>query len=375
MVFRLYLVLSTLFVFSCQTKTNKPYTTTSNTCKDSTYTSCYSGLPKRFSSSDSLVISNRKQAPSLDNMIKIEGGVFLMGASDAKGRPNEYPRHTVKISSFYMDTTEVTNAQFTKFVEETGYVTTAERTIDWKVIKAQLPKGTPKPEDSLLLPSSLVFKSTNGPVSLNTPERWWKWTNGANWRHPQGPDSSIEGKENYPVVQVSWDDANAYANWAGKRLPTEAEWEYAARGNLEDAIYPWGNEEPYDGTPKANTWDGKFPYDNTKFDGYTTLAPTAYYTPNNFGLYDMAGNVWEWCSDNYRSDYYLTIKDSLQINPKGPQISFDSRQRNAILKVTRGGSFMCNEVYCSGYRVSSRMMSSSDTGLENTGFRCVANIP
>lgn len=342
---------------------------------DTTNASCHTGLPNRFTTASLDSVSGQKQPLSLENMVKIEGGEFLMGAPDDKGRPDEYPQHRVKLSSFYIDKTEVTNAQFAAFVKATGYVTTAEKAPDWEEMKKQLPPGTPKPADSLFVAASLVFVPTSEPVSLYNPGNWWQWTNGADWRHPEGPGSSIKGKENYPVVQVSWDDANAYAKWAGKRLPTEAEWEYAARGGLKNEPYPWGKEEPYNGKPKANTWDGNFPYQNTKRDKYSTLAPVASYAGNNYGLFDMAGNVWEWCSDNYRNDYYESLNGTVEENPKGPATSYDPRQQGLPLKVTRGGSFMCNEAYCSGYRASSRMMSSPDTSLENTGFRCVADVP
>lgn len=316
----------------------------------------------------------KENEASYKGMFLIKGGTFLMGASDDKGRPDEYPQHEVKINSFYMDETEVTNAQFSEFVKATGYITTAERKPDWEELKKQLPAGTAKPDDSLLVAASLVFRPAKQPVPLNSPGIWWEWKKGADWRHPQGPDSSIEEKGNYPVVHVSWEDANAYAKWAGKRLPTEAEWEFAARGGLKDNIYPWGNEEPYDGEAKANTWDGKFPYQNTKKDHYDGLAPVKSYSANAYGLYDMAGNVWEWTADNYHADYYQQFKGKTVANPKGAAESYDPRMPDMPLKSTRGGSFMCNEMYCSGYRVSARMMSSPDTGLENLGFRCVVSV-
>lgn len=337
--------------------------------------SCHSGMPQRFSTSSEKVANSSNVNVSYDGMIKLDGGEFLMGASDKSGKPNEYPQHAVKVDAFYIDATEVTNAQFKEFVEETGYITTAERPLDWEELKKQLPEGTPKPADSMLVASSLVFKNTRGPVALNNASKWWEWTKGADWKHPEGPSSSIVGKETYPVVHVSWDDANAYANWAGKRLPTEAEWEYAAKGGLKEQPYPWGSEAPYEGNPKANTWDGKFPYFNNKLDGYANLSPVKAFDANGYGLYDMAGNVWEWCSDNYNEDYYTTFeKGQVADNPLGAEKSYDSNQPVSILKVTKGGSFMCNESYCSGYRVSSRMSSSPDTSLMNTGFRCVVTV-
>lgn len=304
-------------------------------------------------------------------MVHIAGGTFMMGATDNEGRPDEYPAHKVEVNSFWMDQHEVTNAQFRQFVKATGYVTIAERKPDWEEMKKQLPPGTPKPPDSVLVPGALVFSPPDHAVPLNNPARWWKWVPGANWRHPKGPGSSIKGKDNYPVVQVSWDDAKAFARWAGKRLPTEAEWEYAARGGLTEKKYPWGNENPESGKPKANTWQGNFPNINTKWDYFTELAPVKSFAPNGYQLYDMAGNVWEWCSDRYNANYYKTLAKKLTVNPQGPEKSYDPMS-SMPMRVIRGGSFMCNKSYCKGYRVTSRMMSSADSGLENLGFRCVS---
>jgi len=338
-----------------------------------TTVTCCSLIPQRFSIASFTSTSGGNVTVSHKGMVWINAGEFLMGASDGEGSDDEYPQHKVKLSGFWMDESEVTNAQFRAFVDASGYVTTAEKAIDWEEMKKQLPPGTPKPPDSLLAASSLVFNCSQHVVSLHDPSQWWTWVKGANWKQPQGPGSSIEGRDNYPVVHVSWDDANAYAKWAGKRLPTEAEWEYAARGGSVKQSFPWGDEAVERGKPKANTWQGDFPNSNTGWDGFKGLAPVKSFSANNYGLYDMAGNVWEWCSDWYDSDFYSQLKDSNTINPTGPMQSNDPMEPGLPKRILRGGSFMCNASYCKGYRVSSRMKSSPDTGLEHTGFRCVSD--
>ena len=313
---------------------------------------------------------------SVDNqandMALIPGGQLIMGARSDEAEPEEWPRHAVTISSFYMDVTEVTNAQFEKFVKETGYVTTAERPVDWDEMKKQLPEGTVKPADSLLAPGSLVFHKTNGPVDMSDYSLWWSWVLGADWRHPEGPASSIENKMNHPVVQVSWLDAQAYAKWAGKRLPTEAEWEWAASGGDSEIKYPWGNEGVDNAINKANFWQGFFPYENKVEDGFAGTSPVKSFPANKFGLYDMAGNVWEWCNDKYDSDIYAVYASKGVVHdPKGSDVYRDPRNPSAPVHVVRGGSYLCSEEYCTGYRVSRRMGSTMDTGLCHTGFRCV----
>jgi sulfatase modifying factor 1 len=335
--------------------------------------SCESGLPSRFSTTKAIISNKKLEKVSYEGMVLIPANEFMMGASDKEGRPDEYPQHRVKINSFWMDATEVTNAQFKKFVEATGYVTTAEIKPDWEEIKKQLPPDTPKPDEGVLVAASLVFAPTATAVHLNDASQWWTWTSGANWKHPQGPASSIKGKDNYPVVHISWDDASAYAKWAGKRLATEAEWELAARGGLVDKKYFWGDEDPEKGKPKANIWQGNFPYLNKAIDKYKAVAPVKSFAPNKFGLYDMAGNVWEWCSDWYAPEYYKELGKGLSANPKGPAKSYDPMEATVPKRVVRGGSFLCNASYCKGYRVTARMKSSPDTGLEHTGFRCVAD--
>ncbi len=307
-------------------------------------------------------------------MKRIPSGTFWMGSHDVQGRADEFPVHQVTVSSFWMDETEVTNQQFEDFVKATGYVTTAEKSINWDELKKQVPKGTPKPVDSLLAASSLVFVPTQGPVDLSDYSQWWKFKQGADWRHPEGPNSSINGRKNHPVVHVSWDDANAFAQWAGKRLPTEAEWEWAARGNIKNAIYPWGNESVKITPYKTNSFQGDFPYNDQGLDGYkSTTAPVKSFEPNGFGLYDMAGNVWEWCSDWYHADYYSQVKRIHSMDPKGPKSSFDPDEPEVPKRVVRGGSFLCNDDYCSSYRNSARMKTSPDSGLQHTGFRCVTS--
>ena len=310
-----------------------------------------------------------------NNMVLIPGGKYLMGSENPDAYADEKPVHEVIVDSFLMDKYEITNHQFLQFVNATGYITTAEKKIDWSDIASQLPPNTPKPSDSLLQPGSLVFKAGKYPIPLHDESKWWEWKIGASWKHPFGGNSSIKKIMDHPVVHISWDDAFAYAKWAGKRLPTEAEWEWAARGKKKNAIYPWGNE-PIDKKPlKANFWQGHFPYDNTEQDGYYFTAPVGSFPPNDYGLFDMAGNVWEWCSDYYQFNSYSIDKDNgICKNPIGPTTSYDPSEPYATKKVMRGGSYLCNDSYCSGYRVSRRMSSAKDTGLNHTGFRCVKDI-
>lgn len=309
---------------------------------------------------------------SKSGMVYIPAGTFMMGADNNQADQDEYPKHKVILDAFWMDEHEVTNDQFAKFVESTGYITTAEQKPDWEELKKQLPPDTPKPDESLLVPASLVFSPPAQKIDLNDYSQWWTWVPGASWKHPEGPGSDIKGKGNYPVVHISWDDAMAYCKWAGKRLPTEAEWEYASRGGLVNNIYSWGNEHVNKGKAKANTWEGSFPDNNTAYDKFTGLAPVKSFQPNGYQLYDIAGNVWEWCADWYRNDYYQAVnKPEGIINPKGPSDSYDPDEPYTPKRVSRGGSFMCNESYCTGYRVARRMKSSPDSGMSNLGFRCV----
>jgi formylglycine-generating enzyme len=360
-------------IAACKQSSGKVAARTDSLPKGDTVMSCTSNLPSRFAAAASTasIVANGKS--SYAGMVKIPGGDYQMGAADKEGRPDEYPQHPVHVDGFYMDATEVTNAQFMEFVKATGYITTAERTPDWAELKKQLPPGTPKPADSLLVAASLVFTPPAKPVAMNDVSQWWQWVKGANWKHPEGPASSIKGKENYPVVQVSYDDAMAYAKWAGKRLPTEAEWEFAARAGLTNQPFTWGSEPVEKGQPKANIWQGHFPDRNTATDGFARIAPVRSFAANAYGLYDIAGNVWEWCSDWYRSDYYKQTAAKRVVNPAGPAASYDPDEPTVPKRVVRGGSFLCHASYCASYRVSARMKTSPDTGLEHTGFRCVKN--
>tara|TARA_R110002049_G_scaffold47596_1_gene136820 strand:+ start:65688 stop:66809 length:1122 start_codon:yes stop_codon:yes gene_type:complete len=313
-----------------------------------------------------------------EGMVWIDGATFMQGAvdQDKMAMDHEKPAHNVAVDGFFMDVTEVTNSQFKKFVDETGYVTVAERAIDWEEMKKQLPEGTPKPHDSIMQPGSLTFKKAKSSVpNLYDFSQWWSWTIGANWRHPNGPKSSIKGKDDYPVVHIAYEDALAYCEWAGRRLPTEAEWELAARGEEENAIYFWGNDAS-GLEKKANTWEGEFPVTNTKTDGYEDRAPVKSYPPNNKGLYDMAGNVWEWTGDWYNTNFYneMLSTNAVTKNPQGATAPFNERDPYAKEKIMKGGSFLCNASYCASYRISARMATSLDSSLEHLGFRTVASV-
>ncbi|REK19637.1 MAG: formylglycine-generating enzyme family protein [Planctomycetota bacterium] len=290
-------------------------------------------------------------------MVWVPGGRYWMGDnefSDAR------PEHLVEVDGFWMDQHEVTNAEFAEFVEATGYRTVAE-----------IP---PSPDDFPTVPpadlkaGSIVFTPPEHPVPLTNHFAWWSYVPGADWRHPEGPESTIEGREDHPAVHISFKDAQAYADWAGKRLPTEAEWEFAARGGLDRQPFCWGEELQPGDDWLANIWQGNFPTENTESDGYRTTAPVESFEPNAYGLHEMAGNVWEWCADWYRPDYYY---HSPAKNPPGPKTSHDPQEPGLPKRVQRGGSFMCSDLYCVRYRPGTRGKGEVTSAAGHVGFRCV----
>ena len=320
----------------------------------------------------------RNPLPAPPGMVWIPGGEFLMGSDDSRSWPDEQPPHRAKVHGFWLDEHEVTNAEFRAFVKATGYVTIAERTPTAEEILKQSPPGTPPPPPEVLVPGALVFRPRPGPIDLRDLTGWWQWEPGASWKHPQGPASTIDGQDDHPVVQVAWDDAKAYAKWAGKRLPTEAEWEFAARGGLDHKPFTWGDEPYSDAKPQANIWQGEFPSSNTLGDGFARTSPVMKYAPNGYGLFDMAGNVWEWCEDWYQPDLYA-IRSHLgtATNPTGPAEPArpSSGAFAAPMRVQRGGSFLCNDSYCSRYRPGARHGCTPDTAASHGGFRCASDAP
>lgn len=314
-------------------------------------------------------------------MVHVPGGQFLMGSDSRLAQANERPAHQVRVHGFWMDTHHVTNAEFRKFVEATGYVTTAERKPDWETLRVQLPPGTPRPPDSAMVAGGMVFVGTSAPVPLQDYSRWWRYMPGADWQHPGGPRTSIAGKENHPVVQVSYEDAQAYAKWVGKRLPTEAEWEFAARGGLEQATYAWGDQFTPDGKQMANVWQGQqnrpFPVVSPKAGGAVDTSPVGTFPPNGYGLSDMTGNAWQWVADWYRADQFRREAGQKQaiVDPAGPLASWDPSEPgvpvDAPRRVTRGGSFLCNVDYCLSYRPSARRGTDPYNSMSHLGFRLV----
>jgi formylglycine-generating enzyme len=351
--------------------------TSAPAAQESTPPASHAAMPEMKQDAFEPTTTNNVKAPSNrpEGMVWIDGGEFSMGAQDPpdmddvgmKATLDSRPVHRVYVDGYFMDKTDVTNAAFERFVKATGYVTVAER--------------TPRAEDfpdappENLVAGSVVFAPPNHPVPLNDYFQWWTYVRGANWRHPLGPKSSIVGKGNYPVVHVAYEDALAYAKWAGKRLPTEAEWEFAARGGLAGKPYVWGDEFRPHNKWMANTHQGHFPDKDAGEDGYVGLAPVAKFPANGYGLYDMAGNVWQWTSDWYRPDYYQQLKaEGVAHNPQGPDSSYDPSEPGKAKRVQRGGSFLCTDQYCSRYMVGTRGKGEADTGTNHLGFRCVMTL-
>ncbi|WP_396617489.1 formylglycine-generating enzyme family protein [Lysobacter soli] len=306
----------------------------------------------------------RMSASAPEGMVWIPGGTFLMGSDHHY--PEEAPAHKVKVDAFWMDEHAVTNDQFARFVAQTGYVTSAERPA-----KAE---DYPGADPAMLAPASVVFIPPAGPVDLRNPYQWWHYVAGANWRHPRGPDSSIADLGDHPVVHVAFEDALAYARWAGKDLPTEAEWEFAARGGLHAAEYVWGDELTPGGVHLANTWQGVFPHENLVVDGHRWTAPVRSYPANGYGLYEMAGNVWEWTTDWYRSGHQSTHACCTVDNPRGATLeqSLDPHNPARIpRRVMKGGSHLCAPNYCRRYRPAARMAQPVDTATCHLGLRCI----
>ena len=299
-------------------------------------------------------------------MIRIPGGTFHMGCADC-GMPDAQPVHRVAVDPFWMDETPVTNKQFAEFVAATGYVTVAERIPD--------PKDYPGVPVENLVPGSACFRPPSRAVPLDNPNAWWTYQPGASWKRPEGPASGIESKDDHPVVHIAWDDAQAYATWAGKRLPTEAEYEFAARGGQDGKHFAWGDELKPGGAWPANIWQGHFPSQDTGEDGYKSTSPVKAFPPNGFGLYDVGGNVWQWCADWYRPDYFAQFDAQGTVrNPRGPADSVDPQEPGIPKRVQKGGSFLCSDQYCARYRVGSRGKGAVDSGGTNVGFRCVKSV-
>lgn len=305
-------------------------------------------------------------------MSLIPGGTYWMGSEDFY--PEERPVHQVTVDGFWMDTTAVTVAEFRRFVKATGHVTTAEIAPD--------PADYPDADPALLVPGSLVFTSPPGPVSLDDYTQWWSFTPGADWRHPEGADSNIGGRERHPVTHVSYFDAQAYAAWAGKELPTEAEWEFAARGGLDRQAYVWGDHDSPGGRPGGNVWQGQFPWENLLEDGYERTAPVGKFRPNGYGLFDMAGNVWEWTADHYTSDHAHSSKNVAPASscciPRNPRAEFATEAlvgEPYARRVIKGGSHLCAPNYCLRYRPAARQGESEESSTCHVGFRCIIRIP
>lgn len=313
-----------------------------------------------------LTPSKKQGKPPAKDMVWIPGGTFLMGSNDHY--PEEAPAHQVSVDGFWMDQFTVTNAQFSRFVEETNYVTLAERPAN--------PSDYPGAKPEMLVPSSVVFRRPGRKVDLSNHLDWWTYVAGANWRRPLGPGSSLKGMAKHPVVHVAFEDVEAYCTWAEKELPTEAEWEFAARGGLEGAPFVWGLDFEPDGEVMANTWQGDFPNENLLTDGYEWTAPVGSFPPNGYGLYEMAGNVWEWTTDWYQQHSEIARSCCANLNPRGGELnkSYDSRTPDVRIprRVMKGGSYLCAPNYCQRYRPAARMAQAVDTSTCHLGFRTIA---
>ena len=309
-----------------------------------------------------------------DGMVWVEGKSYTKGAkqNDGYAMIREKPSHEVYIDGFYIDITEVTNNQFQKFVNETGYLTIAEREIDWDDVKKSLPPGTPKPHDSILQPGSLIFNDQIKAVdNMENYFQWWRWQIGANWKAPKGPGSNIENKGDFPVVHIAYEDAIAYCDWANRRLPTEAEWESAAQGNYKNAVFTWGDKVDLLNL-NANTWQGDFPVKNEAKDGFEMIAPVRSFPPNSIGIFDMIGNVWEITDDLFNVNYYSELSAESELkNIKGANTCYNPSNPYEKQYVMKGGSFLCHDSYCASYRISARMGVSIGSGSDHTGFRTV----
>lgn len=381
--FRMYRLLIAIVIISGCNSTSR------NTVEDkriSSAVTCSNGLSVGDSTTfmdgggkDFLATEENKLPSDLkipEGMVIIPGGTFSMGGVNPVGiqdggREDMYdarPVHRVRLDPFFMDASEVTNAQFELFVKSTGYVTIAEVT----PTKEEFPDA---PVENLVA-GSVVFTPPAEKVPLNNHLQWWAYVHGVNWRHPEGPNSDLKGRENFPVVHVAYPDAVAYATWAGKRLPTEAEWEFASRGGESGNLYAWGNQINPDSKWMANTFQGTFPNSDVGTDGFRGIAPVKKYAPNRYGLYDMAGNVWEWCADWYRNDYYASLKEmgEVAVNPKGPSDSYDPMEPGVQKRIQRGGSFLCTDQYCTRYMVGTRGKGEVNSGTNHIGFRCVMDL-
>ncbi len=315
----------------------------------------------------SFYFAKDEKKQNVDDMVWVDSNTVKIGSNDQRAYPAETPAHEVKIKGFWIDKTEVTNLQFKEFIETTNYITVAERKLDWEKLKQQLPEEIAKPHDSLLVPGSIVFIPPKQPVNPTNQSIWFQWVAGARWKHPEGHKSNLNRRWHHPVVHIAYEDALAYAEWQGKRLPTEAEWELAAQSNI--TRNPWNNMGNND---LANTFQGIFPYKNSLMDGFSKTSPVKSFPPNQLGICDMIGNVWEWTTDWYHSSYYMTIDTTKTIdNPVGANSFYDPIEPFNPKRVIKGGSFLCATEYCSNYRTSARVGSAVDTGISNVGFRCV----